>query len=449
MPCLLYVSLGLAGIFLASACFLLRTLFPTPIPGIPYDTNATRSVLGDFPSFRAWYAQRPELYSWLASRTEALNSPIIQIFLRPLGKPWVVLSDHREAEDIMTRRTSEFGRAAVVGDFFAPLLPQWHTHMPTGDEWRAHRRLLSDLMAPSFLNHVVSQHTYDVTVHLVELWTLKADISRGRAFHVLDDIHHSALEIMWAAAFGSRIQATRAQFDALIINKPYGVVANAKSRSDEEAPMVFPKVPVPSTFGSIITLTRSIETALSSPFPRQHLTLLLKLSPQLRAATKVKNNLIKERLNKAWEKFSQGRDSGHVQSAAELIVEREVTAARKENRKPQYDTPVIRDELFGLLIAGLDTTSITVCWGLKFLTAHQRVQGKLRALLQIVYDQAKNANGLPSVQEIISTNVPYLDATIEEIHRLSGTVSANVRVALCDTNILGHIVPKGTDVFMV
>jgi len=55
--------------------------------------------------------------------------------MRPFSKPWVVVADFQEAEDIMVRRTKEFGRADDVGDFFAPLLPNWHTHMPTGDEW--------------------------------------------------------------------------------------------------------------------------------------------------------------------------------------------------------------------------------------------------------------------------------------------------------------------------
>jgi cytochrome P450 len=100
-------------------------------------------------------------------------------------------------------------------------------------------------------------------------------------------------------------------------------------------------------------------------------------------------------------------------------------------------------------LRGLDTTSIAVCWGLKFLTAHQQIQEKLRTLLQMIYDWAKGADELRSVEEIIPTYVPYLDATIEEIHRLSGTVSVNVRVTLCDINILGHIIPKRIDVFMI
>lgn len=72
-----------------------------------------------------------------------------------------------------------------------------------------------------------------------------------------------------------------------------------------EAPMLFPKAPVLSSPAFIMTLIRWVETALSSPFLRQHLTLLLKLYPQLRAANKVKGDLVQERLDTAWEESSQ------------------------------------------------------------------------------------------------------------------------------------------------
>jgi hypothetical protein len=62
------------------------------------------------------------------------------------------------------------------------------------------------------------------------------------------------------------------------------------------------------------------------------------------------------------------------------------------------------------------------------------MQKKLRTLLQMSYDWAKGADEFRSV---------------EEIHRLSGTISVKVRVTLCDINILGHISPKRIDVFMI
>lgn len=50
--------------------------------------------------------------------------------------------------------------------------------------------------------------------------------------------------------------------------------------------------------------------------------------------------------------------------------------------------------------------------------------------------------------EITRTQVPYLEAVIEEILRLSGPVSATARSTTTDTVIMGRAVPKGTTVFM-
>jgi cytochrome P450 len=50
-----------------------------------------------------------------------------------------------------------------------------------------------------------------------------------------------------------------------------------------------------------------------------------------------------------------------------LVIER----PSRSNRS--HDLQTIRDELFGFLVAGHDTTSTTLCWGVKFLTQHQEV----------------------------------------------------------------------------
>lgn len=98
---------------------------------------------------------------------------------------------------------------------------------------------------------------------------------------------------------------------------------------------------------------------------------------------------------------------------------------------------------------GHETTATTICWGLKFLTKHQDVQQKLRSALQGAFQQSWERGNNPTIDEIAKGNVPYLDATLEEMHRCGGTVSSNIRTALVDTEVLGHRIPKGTDVFMV
>lgn len=44
----------------------------------------------------------------------------------PIGKPWVVISDFRESQDIQLCRQGEFDRSAFLADVFGPLLPGNH-----------------------------------------------------------------------------------------------------------------------------------------------------------------------------------------------------------------------------------------------------------------------------------------------------------------------------------
>ena len=128
-------------------CFTLWYALPKPLPGIPYNPISARRILGDAPDLFKWKAKHGDLYAYLAQLAVELNSPIFQVFMRPLGRPWVVVMDHREAHDIMTRRTKEFDRSKFFGQAFMALLPKHHVSMPTGDEWHAHRRLVSDTVS--------------------------------------------------------------------------------------------------------------------------------------------------------------------------------------------------------------------------------------------------------------------------------------------------------------
>jgi cytochrome P450 len=49
-----------------------------------------------------------------------------------------------------------------------------------------------------------------------------------------------------------------------------------------------------------------------------------------------------------------------------------------------------------------------------------------------------------SLQDIINSKVPYLDAFIEEVLRMSSPIAVVSKEALRDMPILGHLVPKGT-----
>ncbi|KAK3659996.1 hypothetical protein LTR56_000922 [Elasticomyces elasticus] len=299
-------------------------------------------------------------------------------------------------------------------------------------------------MSTGFLHSVASPRVYETATEQVNLWRQKARVGGDRSFEVSEDVFQGALDMIYAVAFGSSIGATRTQLKLL--------------RSLEERDMTkatntvveFPTAANPEDFEAIRILTESAEIAMNSPVPRWHHWFALKTFPKLVAAGKSKDKMIKARLDAAWLKFSSNEKSeGEVKGACDLLVQKEAALAHKDGRAPAYDTPVIQDELFGFLVGGHETTSTSICWGLKFLTAHQRVQQKLRLALRAEFRRAFEAKEAPTVQEILASSIPYLDATIEEVLRCGNTALASMRRAMQDTEILGHRIPKGTDVFLV
>lgn len=80
--------LALIAAALAICGFLLyRLVLPKPIAGIPYNKHSARRLLGDLPDAFTWHRERKELFTWLTAQTVKLNSPIVQVFMRPLGRP--------------------------------------------------------------------------------------------------------------------------------------------------------------------------------------------------------------------------------------------------------------------------------------------------------------------------------------------------------------------------
>lgn len=156
-----------------------------------------------------------------------------------------------------------------------------------------------------------------------------------------------------------------------------------------------------------------------------------------------------EVLRTSWRKFSHDTEEPPVNSAVDLLIQREVQMAKKENRNVKYDTQVIRDELLGFYLAGHETTSTTLCRAFKHLTKHQEMQHKLRQALHSAHGLAFTEDRLPTPEEIVRANVPYLDAFIEENHRLGQAIPTVIRRTTRDAIVLGHKIPKGTDVFML
>jgi hypothetical protein len=132
-----------------------RWALPRPITGIPYNEKAAQRLLGDLPDIFNYIKKTDTVLPWFAEQAEKLNSPIFQVFARPLQKPWVVLYDFRESQDILMRRTKEFDGGDFFSAIFEGVIPEHHLSKKSTDEqFKKQKAWLKDLMTPGFLSTV-------------------------------------------------------------------------------------------------------------------------------------------------------------------------------------------------------------------------------------------------------------------------------------------------------
>ncbi|KAK8024541.1 hypothetical protein PG993_012607 [Apiospora rasikravindrae] len=442
------MSFTLAIVFIISAfatcIWTYRRVLPQPIPGIPYKSSSSKRLLGDLTDVLKCRQQTGEMWSYVRDCALELKSPIFQMFMSgPTGKPWVVIADFWESYDLQMNRQGEFDRSTFLADVFGPLLPGNHVWMPSNETFRAHRRLIRDTMSPDFLNNVAAPAIHTSIQDLLALWREKIRVAPGVPFAADKDIVRGVVDLIMSASLGEQTNLNKTQTEMLSCLDAVDPPADANALAD------FPVAEEASVYRAVRTLVDSIQIGMSSPLPRHHMNFALRFYPSLAAARRVTDDLMTRVLAKAWAKFSRGQDGGVVSTAADLLMKREAQSATKANREVVYDTRAIRDELFGFYLAGHETTSTTLHWAVKRLSHHPDIQSSLRSALWKAYPRAFEEGRLPTAHEMAYSNVPYLDAFIEENHRLGTTIPTIIRRATRDAVVLGHTIPKGTDVFMI
>ncbi|KAI2616898.1 cytochrome P450 [Hypomontagnella submonticulosa] len=428
------------GIFsVVAVCLyaLYRWLLPKPIPGIPYNPKATTMLFGDAPDMVREVSVTGELRVWCAKQVKKLNSPIVQVFIVPFSKPWVLVADFREARDILTRR-KEFDKSSFLIDGMAPM-GDFHGIYKTGEAFKANRQLIQDLMTSTFLNNLVGPAAHAKGLELIKLFETKMKLANDRPFSVKSDFEYASLDVMLSFAFSNNWVKTAIgpQLELLSRMDP----SEIPDASPDE-PLTLPKAPVDDFLMSIYEAPEVVEKLINAPAPKVTLW-WWKKQAWYKKIFDVKDRVMREQVAIAVENYRGGK----VESGIEHMLMREEARAEKQGRLPNFQSNVLVDELFGDIIGGHHTTSGAMMWLVKYLTDHPAVQAKLRAKLHEALPTALEENRLPTFEELRWAKVPYLEAIIEEMFRLNAVTVT--REALCDTQILGHHIPKGTQVFLV
>ncbi|PTB66764.1 cytochrome P450 [Trichoderma citrinoviride] len=427
-------SYALLIISVAGICFLqlYRLALPKPIPGIPYNKASARRILGDVPLLRQHVseAQGRSFATWLLASVKDLDAPLIQLFLKPFKKPLLILCDVRETRNIMLHR-KDFDRSSNTADKVKGIAPDHHLRLRTNDVWRSHRRLVQDLVTPSFLHNVAGPQ-------------LKAKVAEGKPFEAGTDMSHAALDAVMSFAFGERFTETATR-PSLELMEGLGEesLRRIKETGSLTTPIQFSTAPVPDILQAITDLSETIGQVRGAMPPSLAWALIMR-KPYVKRATRIKEEYFTRELKHAVSLLDDS-DAGKEWSAVHHMILRERSFAQKEGRQPEYFSRVMFDEIFGsCILPGHDTTSTTMKWTLKILADNPQSQHRLRDTLQASFAAAKQEARNPTIQEITITNIPFLDAVLEELQRCCPTTLVLDRQAVVDTELLGHHIPKDT-----
>ncbi|KAI1729909.1 cytochrome p450 domain-containing protein [Ditylenchus destructor] len=120
---------------------------------------------------------------------------------------------------------------------------------------------------------------------------------------------------------------------------------------------------------------------------------------------------------------------------------REAKRRDKDGLEHTFSTKQLKSVCSDLWIAGQETTSTTLNWGIYFLMSHPTVQARLQSEL----DSVIGSDRMVTISD--KSKLPFTNAVVDEVQRAANLLPLNLlRRTTREVNIDGHVIPKGTNV---
>ena len=147
------------------------------------------------------------------------------------------------------------------------------------------------------------------------------------------------------------------------------------------------------------------------------------------------------------------------------ILQSQATTAEKEAANPDilsvaltsggFSDDDLANQLMTFLVAGHETSAAALSFSIYELCRHPHIQARLREevsahlgpCLSSSEDGVGDEKSNPITADLIDA-MPYLSAFVAEVLRLWPPIPITIRVADCDSSILGQHIPKGTVVMV-
>ncbi len=322
---------------------------------------------------------------------------------RIMAKPFLVIADTEVIHKVLRERPAGFRRGARVRDVVDEVGARG-VFSAEGERWTRQRKLV---MAAFKSTRVQTFHAQVgvITARLLGLWRVAA--SEGRSIDVVAELMRYTVDVTTSVAFGQDMN-TLEQGEGELQQHIARFFATVNRRL---------RAPLP--------YWRYIKLAEDRAFERSRVAIEQVVFDIIRVA--------RERLE---------RDPSHAAEPRNLLE------AMLSARDADAGSGLSDDEIYGnvltLLLAGEDTTALTMAWMLYFVALHPEVASRMRAEVDGLLgegDELPEGEDLPALE--------YVAAVARETLRLKGAAPMLFFEPIEDTLLDDIAVPAGTVVVVM
>uniref|UniRef100_A0A3Q4MKE6 Cytochrome P450 2K1-like n=1 Tax=Neolamprologus brichardi TaxID=32507 RepID=A0A3Q4MKE6_NEOBR len=329
---------------------------------------------------------------------------VFTVYLGP--KKVVVLAGYKTVKQALVDYDDVFGDRSPTK--LAHELTKEHGVLwSNGDSWREMRRFaLTKLRDFGMGKRACEDKIIEECQHLIEVFKK----FKGEAFDTTQSINCAVSNIICSIVYGSRFEYNDPEFTSLV-DRTNRLIRLSGS----------PSIQMYEMFPSILKWTADRNEGF-----------------KLVAANKMQNLAFFRRLK---ETLNPQMCRGIVDAFLVLTLLLNVYVQESGITKSHFHDENLLITAMNLFAAGTETTSTTLRWGLLLMAKYPKIQDE-------VQEELRRVIGDRQVQVADRKNLPFTDAVIHEIQRLSSIIpTALPHKTTRDITFQGHFIEKGTTVF--
>jgi cytochrome P450 len=396
-----------------SASYLFYLRRKNFITGIPF---APRGIFGSIGFFTA-----TEIVAWLEYYAFKLG-PIFQVDM--LSGPFVIVSDFDAIQAILKSRPNLLSRSKVIDQVFNDL-DVAGVFSEEGIEWKSSRQLVAPAFTASkvrLMNAAIIKHAHLLKDKLIDMEKRQGEL----------------LELFFGNENGYRMNydpSKLIQIDTILQEFSLGLIL--------EAIFGISKSALTASDFNMVNIMDTLNNRCFELIPWHQ---IYKTKGDLMCERDLQRVLgfIERNISDYYEACIEFQATAKPNPYSNTIFESMLLAAEEGNEKNKRISKItiekIKRNMFHLIIAGTDTTAVQLKWIMYYLSVNSTAQKR-------VQQEADTVLKTKTATDLAASDLPYCTNVMREAIRLSPAATFLGFDMLADGEILGHKIPKGTNVY--